>query len=254
METTIHPPSVSTQPTHRNTAKQTTNVCRLCGANKACMPGLFAATDLNNFDGVVLGRQRVLRNADLYRERDILGMLYSVRFGQFKLTRRNAVGDHYVAQFYMAGDLIGLDAIATGRHGFRLTALENSEVCEISFAAITRTMAAEPKVLALFLQTMSIALNEQANHSLVLARPSLDERFASFLLQLSAKYERLGYSRKTFRLSMSRGDIGSYLGTSVESVSRLISRFNTQGSVLITGRMVEILDHEALVSMLAPDV
>ena len=38
----------------------------------------------------------------------------------------------------MTGDWIGLDAIATGRHGFELTALENSEVCEISFAAMKR--------------------------------------------------------------------------------------------------------------------
>jgi CRP/FNR family transcriptional regulator len=225
--------------------------CRMCGAQKSCLSVLFHDTDGGGFEGIVTGRRRVGRDSSLYREGDVFSALFAVRFGQFKSTRRNSSGGTSVSRFYMGGDLIGLDAIAAGRYGFRLTALENSEVCEISFPAITKTMAAQPKVLRRFLELMSAALNDQVEHSSMLSKTSLDERFASFLLELGAKYERRGYSGKSFLLGMTRADIGSYLGITVESVSRLISRFNTQSAVSISGRTVEIYDHDYLRAMLA---
>lgn len=173
-------------------------------------------------------------------------MLYTVRFGQFKLIGGDAMGEQRVVGFYLAGDLIGLDAVATGRHQFRVMALENSEVCEIPFSEITRTMTVDPAIQRAFLQQLSNALNNEYCRSALLSRASLDERFAQFLVSLGARYAHLGYSDKSFRLSMSRGDIGNYIGTTVESVSRLIGRFNAQGAASIKGRTVEILDRAYL--------
>jgi CRP/FNR family transcriptional regulator len=182
---------------------------------------------------------------------DHLTTLFVVRFGQFKSIQPDSSGGHRVTHFYMTGDLIGLDAIAEERHNSRLMALEDSEVCEISYAAVKKTMATHPEFQQQFLRSMSIALNEECDHSSVLSRSSLDERFACFLLRTGDKYQRLGYSNKSFRLSMTRSDIGSYLGTTVESVSRLIARFNAQYRVSIVGRTVELYDREYLVSVLA---
>ncbi|MES2759875.1 MAG: helix-turn-helix domain-containing protein [Pseudomonadota bacterium] len=227
--------------------------CMACSAYKACLPGLFSAHEALQFEQLLVGRRRVARHASLYHEHDRFEMLYAVRYGQFKLLCRDSSGSQRVAQFYMPGDLVGLDAIATGRHRFRLMALENSEVCEIPYAAITKMMATEPAIQRRFLQSMSLALNEQHGRSSLLSLASLDERFASFLLQLGERYSRLGYSQKSFRLSMTRGDIGSYLGTTVESVSRLISRFNAQGAVAISGRTVDLLDRNYLLSILSSE-
>jgi CRP/FNR family transcriptional regulator len=223
--------------------------CRGCSAQKACLPGLLTDYETLQFEKLVTGRRRVARHACLYREHDRLEMIYAVRFGQFKQLCRDATGGTRVAQFHMPGDLIGLDAIATGRHNFRSVALENCEVCELPYAGVTTMMASDPAIQRRFLQSMSMALNEQYGRCSLLARSGLDERFASFLLQLGDKYSRLGYSHKTFRLSMTRGDIGSYLGTTIESVSRLISRFNAQGAVSIIGRSVELRDREYLLSL-----
>jgi CRP/FNR family transcriptional regulator len=193
----------------------------------------------------------VERHASLFREGDRLDNLFAVRFGQFMSILRDSSGALRVAQFHVSGDMIGLDAIADGRHHFRLTALENSEVCEISYAAVTNMLSASADFQRDFLQSMSSALNAEHNHSSVLSRLSLDDRFACFLLDTGDKYERLGYSNKSFRLSMTRGDIGSYLGTTVESISRLIARFNAQFPVSIVGRAVELYDRAYLTSFLA---
>jgi CRP/FNR family transcriptional regulator len=226
------------------------NACAECSAFKTCFASLLSDHEAQQFEKLVVVRRRVIRHASLYREGDRFEMLHAVRFGQFKLVRSDASGEQRVAQFHMQGDLIGLDAIATGRHNFRLMALENSEVCEIPYAGIAKMMATQPTMQRYFLQSMSVALNDQYGRSSLLSLPSLDERFASFLLQLSERYGRLGYSDRSFRLGMTRGDIGSYLGTTVESVSRVISRFNAQGAVSISGRTVELRNRAYLLSIL----
>jgi CRP/FNR family transcriptional regulator, anaerobic regulatory protein len=253
MHMTSNPLPIVEQHAKPDAKEFSSSACQACSAQKACLPSLLTDCETLQFEKLVIGRRRVVRNASLYHEHDRLEMLYAVRFGQFKLICLEATGGTRVAQFYMPGDLMGLDAIATGRHNFRLVALENSEVCELPYVSITTMMASNPAIQQRFLQSMSTALNDQFGRSSLLARPALDERFAGFLLQLGDKYSRLGYSPRAFRLSMSRGDIGSYLGTTIESVSRLISRFNAQGAVLIIGRWVELRDREYLLSMLGED-
>jgi CRP/FNR family transcriptional regulator len=100
------------------------------------------------------------------------------------------------------------------------------------------------------MRIMSHALIDRYERSCILSLGSLDERFASFLLDLSEKYKSRGYSSRSFRLSMSRSDIGSYLGTTVETVSRLIARFNALHGVSITGRLVEVIDRDKLAAVL----
>ncbi|WP_426196150.1 helix-turn-helix domain-containing protein [Massilia sp. DWR3-1-1] len=224
--------------------------CALCGARRACVPTLFQAIDSEVFDSVIYGKRRIDRNAILCTENDKFDMLYIVRFGQLKMLRRDPSGILHVVKFYMPGDIIGMDAIATGVHCVRVMALENSELCEVSYRHLKQAMADAPQFTERFVKTMSRALADDHERSCVLSLSNLDERFASFLLDLSNKYERQGYSGRSFRLSMTRGDIGSYLGTTVETVSRLIARFNAHHGVSITGRLVEVHDREQLLAVL----
>jgi CRP/FNR family transcriptional regulator len=224
--------------------------CALCGARRACVPTLFQASDSAVFESVICGKRRIDRNAILCTENDKFDMLYIVRFGQLKMLRRDPSGVLHVVKFYMPGDIIGMDAIATGLHCVRVMALETSEVCEISYCHLKQAMADAPQFTDRFVKTMSRALADDHERSCLLSLPNLDERFASFLLDLSNKYERQGYSGRSFRLSMTRGDIGSYLGTTVETVSRLIARFNAHHGVSITGRLVELHDREKLLALL----
>jgi CRP/FNR family transcriptional regulator len=219
---------------------------------KSCIPHSFNVREAPLFERLVAGHRRIAPRASLHRKGDSLNMLYVVRFGQFKLIGGD-LHEQRVAGFHMAGDLMGLGAIATGTHNFRLMALENSEVSEIPFAAMLRTMSAEPAFQRQFLQIMSEALNNEYSRAFLLAATSLEGRFASFLLALGEKYARMGYSDKSYRLSMSRGDIGSYLGTTIESVSRLIGRFNVQGAVSIRGRTVELRDRPYLHALMCGD-
>lgn len=145
----------------------------------------------------------------------------------------------------MPGDWLGLDAIATGNHNFGSLALAESEVWEIPIAPINSTLSFLPDTERRFLQVMSRALSEEfaANGY---TGTSIDSRFARFLFKLGEKYLRLGYSNRSFLLCMSRGDIGSYLGTTPESISRVIARFKRDRLVTIIGKNVQVHDCVAL--------
>jgi CRP/FNR family transcriptional regulator len=77
-----------------------------------------------------------------------------------------------------------------------------------------------------------------------------EERLATFLINLSERYRRRGYSSTEFVLRMTREEIGSYLGLTLETVSRLFSRFQEEGLLQVQGRAVKILDLAGFRSLL----
>lgn len=81
---------------------------------------------------------------------------------------------------------------------------------------------------------------------LQLSKRSADERLAYFLLDLSQRFERRGFSAKSFRLSMSRVDISNYLGLAVETVSRIFTRFQKQELIATEGKEISILNMDEL--------
>jgi CRP/FNR family transcriptional regulator len=82
----------------------------------------------------------------------------------------------------------------------------------------------------------------------VLGQKSAEERLAAFLISLSARFQHRGFSPNQFNLSMSRGDIGNYLGLALETVSRLFTRFQNEELLRVDRKHIELLDREKLCS------
>jgi CRP/FNR family transcriptional regulator len=86
---------------------------------------------------------------------------------------------------------------------------------------------------------------------LLLGSMSAEERLAAFLLNLSKRFLRRGYSRSSFQMRMTRAEIGSYLGLEVETVSRMFSAFHKDGLLEVKQKQVSIVDLEGLERVLA---
>src|SRR3546814_4411617 len=80
------------------------------------------------------------------------------------------------------------------------------------------------------------------SHHLIMALGALrsEQRLAAFLVNLSQRLAALGYSASEFVLRMSREEIGNYLGLTLETVSRLFSRFAREGLIRVQQREVHI--------------
>ena len=87
---------------------------------------------------------------------------------------------------------------------------------------------------------------ELGTASLLAGDHSADERMAAFLIDLAARYAARGFSGTQFQLTMSRGDMANYLRLAAETVSRVLSRFRSQGLITIEGRELVLRDPAGL--------
>jgi CRP/FNR family transcriptional regulator len=97
-----------------------------------------------------------------------------------------------------------------------------------------------------FLSLISRALIEEQQMLLTLGKLNAEQRLAQFLLSMAKRYAALGSSATEFNLSMSRYDIASYLGLVVETISRMMRRFQEEGAIEVRRRWVHIINHDKL--------
>jgi CRP/FNR family transcriptional regulator, anaerobic regulatory protein len=224
------------------TVEELRNRCSACSMHELCLPMGLDEADMSRLDQIIGRRRKVLRDGSLYRVGDPFTTLYAIRLGHFKTYQINPEGDQQVTGFQMAGELLGMDAISTDRHHCNAVALEDSEVCEIPFSRLANLFSDMPTLLRHFHRMMSQEITREQSVMLLLGNMRAEQRFAAFLTNLSSRYAARGYSATSFQLRMSREEIGNYLGLTIESISRLLSKFKKQGWLKVSNRDLEILD------------
>ena len=93
---------------------------------------------------------------------------------------------------------------------------------------------------------LSTAIVRERTATTMLGTMRAEQRLASFLLDLSSRYQARGYSSTEFVLRMTREEIGSHLGLKLETVSRLFSRFDEEGLIEVQGRVIKLRDRIGL--------
>ena len=217
--------------------------CSACGSEDASLPCELAQGEEVEF---VSSRRRVRRGEALFREGDPCRGIPVVRSGTFKTVIPGPDGHEQVTGFQLAGDVLGLDGLAHGRHASRAIALEDSEVVVLPYEAGQRDPQGVGHLLP---QLIGRELVRKQKLTLLLACMSAEQRLASFLLNLSRRLQARGYSAGEFHLRMSRGEIGSYLGLNLETVSRTFSLLQQRGVIGVDARHVVVRDRAALVRM-----
>jgi CRP/FNR family transcriptional regulator len=220
--------------------------CENCSMRELCLPLGLDAAEMEELEAAVANRTRVRKGEALFHAGAPFASLFAVRFGSLKSTVTAEDGREQVAGYHMAGDIIGLDAIGSGSHGSDAVALEDSEVCIVPFQEIEALARTVPALQRNLHRLMSREIERDHGLMLLLGSMRAEERLAAFLLSLSERYHGRGYSASEFVLRMTREEIGSYLGLTLETVSRLFSRFRQEGLIDVTGRQVKLLDRDAL--------
>lgn len=231
------------------TIQSSQSKCAVCSFKKLCLPVGLSESEIGKLEQVIGRRRRVAKDEPLFRMDAPFNNLYAVRLGHFKTAQVNLRGEQQITGFQMTGDLLGLDAIGSGRHGCSAVALDDAEVCEIPFARLQELFGQVPQLLQHFHRIMSQEITREQNVMLFLSNMRAEQRFALFLLNLSSRYAARGYSSSSFQLRMSREDIGDYLGLTIESISRLLSRFKKAGLIRVDNRELAILDRASLEAM-----
>jgi len=220
--------------------------CSTCSMRELCLPVGLNPDEVKQVDALVANRVKLKKGDSLYRAGDMFSALYAVRLGSLKTTVLAEDGREQVSGYHMLGDIIGLDGIGTDHHGCQALALEDTEVCVLPFERLEDLARDLPALQHNLYQFLSKEISRDHNIMLLLGSMRAEERLAVFLLNLSDRYRRRGYSSTEFVLRMTREEIGSYLGLKLETVSRLFSRFQEEGLIQVQGRAVKLLDITAL--------
>ena len=220
--------------------------CSSCNLRELCLPGAVDAQDLARIENLVYARRRVKRGETLYQAGGRSSAAYAIRSGFFKTSLLDGEGHEQVSGFFMGGELLGLDALGSGLHHSSAVALEDSEVCVLPYALIEE-LSREIAALQRHLHTV-LAREIVRDHGVMVLLGSMraEERLATFLINLSRRFLRRGYSSSDFHLRMTREDIGSYLGLKLETVSRLFTQFHKNGLIEVDQKHVRILDIRGL--------
>ena len=209
-----------------------------------------ARDDLVLIDNIVSFRRRLKRGETLFNPGDQFTAVYTVHSGFFKACLVDEEGREQVSGFFMAGDILGLDGLGLGRHNGAAVALEDSEVYVMPYALVEEAARKNSSVQHHLHAVLAREIVRDHGMMMLLGSLRAEERLAAFLINLSKRFVRRGYSPSDFHLRMTREEIGSYLGLKLETVSRLFSTLAKDSLVEVNQKHVRILDIPGLERLL----
>jgi CRP/FNR family transcriptional regulator len=235
-----------TMPQSENTLPKLRVTCSNCSLNTLCIPRGLTRDDVDRIACIVSRRKTLARGEALYRRGDPFRGIIAVKAGTAKLLSQDRLGEEYVTAFLLPGELLGFDGLSGEVHQCSAVALETLSYCEISASQMDKLCREMPKLLRELFRHAGKRIDSATDLALLTKRPA-EARIAAFLTDLSERLRQRGFSGLEFRLSLSRQEIGEYLGMALETVSRVFSQFDALGVIEIRNRNVRILDGEGLI-------
>lgn len=218
--------------------------CRHCHTRNHCVAAGLTPDELIDLAKVMNFGQRLAANEHLYAAGDVVNTQYHVRSGMLKSYFINRQGEESVTGFYLPGDVVP-NFGAGGRSLQNVIALDASSVCTTSNNG---AQASEKVWQAIGSRAHGVA-HDAFMHQLTLKAHSAQARFAGFCVQMSQRLGRLGRDPNYISTPMSRTDIASYLGLTLESLSRVVSRMKQSGVIAADRAHIGILKPETLTAL-----
>jgi len=199
-------------------------------------------------------QRRVVHEGDrIYRAGERFVNLYVINSGLIKLINLAADGREQVAGVKFRGDWLGLDGIADGEFACDAIAMDTGEVWVLGYDKLLKACAREPSLMNLLHKAMSRQIASSRDSLMSICTLPADARVADFLRFLAESLAERGLRTDQILLRMTRAEIGNYLGMTLESVSRALSRLARDKVIAFAGkgrRDVQIPDIGALSSFI----
>jgi len=195
-------------------------------------------------------QRRMVHAGDLvYRAGERFGNLYILNSGFFKIVNLSPDGREQVVGFKFRGDWLGFDGIADGRHACDAIAMDTGEVWVVSYDAVLAACARDFELLTTLHAAMSREIARDRDSLMSVCTLPADARVADFLRYWAESLARGGLRTDQITLRMTRAEIGNFLGMTLETVSRALSRLARDKVIVFAEkgrREVQIPDVRAL--------
>lgn len=197
-------------------------------------------TSVMSFDG----------GESIFHENDASKSAYTLRKGLIKITKSLPDGRIQIVRILMPGDLFGFDGFAEENYNHTATALTDCEVCRLPLKDLALLRENNSEVDRSMMARWIKNLRQTEDLLLELGAKKASEKLASFILNLSQADNRSPLYESDeehwISLPLSRGEIGSLLGLTIETVSRFFSGWKRKGLIKESKGMIQIIDAKGL--------
>jgi CRP/FNR family transcriptional regulator len=170
-------------------------------------------------------QRRMVHAGDvIYQAGEAFGTLYILNSGFFKIVNSSSDGREQVVGLKFRGDWLGFDGIAHGQYSCDAVAMDTGEVWSIRYDALLAACASHPELLTVLHAAMSREIAHDRDSLMSVCTLPADARVADFLRYWADSLAKRGLRTDQITLRMTRAEIGNYLGMTLESVSRALSR------------------------------
>lgn len=174
--------------------------------------------------------------------------IYRIEVGAVSLFKILPDGRRQILGFAYAGDFIGLGL--QGEHIMNAQAIKPTKVRSMPLAALYQIATHDPTLSFKLYQTIAGELAATRDLLMTTGHRSASERVASFLMALSRRNERIGEAANIVDLPMTRTDIADFLGLTIETVSRTLSKLKNKRLIdLPQSASIHLLDMKELQRM-----
>jgi CRP/FNR family transcriptional regulator len=194
--------------------------------------------------GDISRRMRINAKTTLFEEYARANAVWSLVSGAVLLSKLLPDGRRQVLGIAVPGDFLGLSMETA--YSFTATALTPVTICRFERFRFYDLLNRAPHLMRRVFITFSKELALAQDHMLLLGRRSAEEKVAAFLLGLRARWSPLHGLSARVDLPMTRQDIGDYLGLTLETVSRTMTKLAQRKIIAIIPDGVRILDVEKL--------
>lgn len=175
-------------------------------------------------DSLPLQRRVVHAGDALYQAGERFTMLHVLNSGMVKIVNLSPDGREQVVGLHFRGDWLGFDGIATGNYGCDAIAMDTGEVWSFRYDTLLEACAGKPALLQVLHEAMSREIGRDRDSMMSLCTLPADARVADFLRNWAEALAERGLRTDQITLRMTRAEIGNYLGMTLETVSRALSR------------------------------
>lgn len=214
--------------------------------NSICLPVGLDASDLDKLEVLIERKKPLQPREGVFLSGEPFTSIYAVRSGSIKSFCIDADGREQVTGFYFPGELFGWHGLANEHYQNTAIALETTSLCEIPYEKLDNLGNSIPSVQKYVMKLISREINADQQLIALLAGNSAQQKLASLLLSISDRLVQQKLSSTRLWLPMSRGEIGNYLGLTVETVSRVLGHFQRKKYLAVNKKEIEILNKKAL--------
>ena len=217
--------------------------CDDCKVRMYSVCGALEPSELDELDRISQVRN-FAAGTMLFDQGALAGSVYNVTDGIVRVYKSLPDGRRQIVGFALPGDFLGLALL--DRYSVAAEAITPVRVCRFSRTAFLNYVEGKPHLLRRLHEFASYELTLAQDQMLLLGRRTAEEKISSFLRNLQTRFGRIGQNSVTVPLPMSRQDIADYLGLTIETVSRTLTKLARDKILLIVPNGARVLSKELL--------